>query len=70
MDVEVGKEEATMVSEALTVERMVAVQLPSGKFKRVTGLALFADGSGTLLTDVPPPPPIFFPEDEPPPGGV
>jgi hypothetical protein len=70
MDVEVNKEEATMASEALTVERMVAVQLPSGKFKRVTGLSLFADGSGTLLTDVPPPPPIVFPEDEPPPGGV
>jgi hypothetical protein len=56
-----SKDEATMVSEALTCERMVAVRLPDGKFKRVTGLALNVDGSGTLLTDVPPPPPIRFP---------
>ena len=55
--------EARMVIGALSTERMVALRLPDGKFKRVTGMSLNGDGSGTLLTDVPPPPPFTFPED-------
>ena len=62
-EAEVSRSEAKMVVGALTTERMVALRLPDGKFKRVTGLSLNADASGTLLTDVPPPPPLTFPED-------
>jgi len=35
---EVGEWGARVVAEALVSERMLAVRLPSGKFKRVTGL--------------------------------
>lgn len=63
-EAEVSRSEARMVVGALSTERMVALRLPDGKFKRVTGMSLNGDGSGTLLTDVPPPPPITFPEDD------
>lgn len=62
-EAEVSRSEAKMVVGALSTERMVALRLPDGKFKRVTGMSLNPDGSGTLLTDVPPPPPFTFPED-------
>jgi hypothetical protein len=62
-EAEVSRSEAQMVVGALSTERMVALRLPDGKFRRVTGMSLNPDGSGTLLTDVPPPPPFTFPED-------